>query len=154
MSNHYKLRKKVLAVSSSGGHWVQLLRLKKSFESSEVSFLTTNRDCQKEMTERVFIVKDAHLDEKVKLVIMFIQIFWIILKLRPDVIITTGAAPGYAALMFGKLLGSKTIWLDSIANYDELSKSGKKVKIWADVWLTQWEHLAAEDGPKYAGKIL
>jgi hypothetical protein len=73
---------------------------------------------------------------------------------RPDVVISTGAAPGYFAILFGKKLGAKTIWLDSIANVDELSMSGRAVGKYADLWLTQWEHLATEGGPDFIGAVL
>jgi len=53
-----------------------------------------------------------------------------------------------------KLLRMKTIWVDSIANADELSMSGQKAGGCADLWLTQWHHLAAEGGPSYLGSVL
>ncbi|WP_220347888.1 hypothetical protein [Alkalilimnicola ehrlichii] len=57
-------------------------------------------------------------------------------------------------MLFGKLLGAKTIWVDSLANAEQLSVSGAKVRRFADLWLTQWEHLAAPDGPHYRGAVL
>ena len=146
--------KKVLAVASGGGHWVQLLRLKKAFEGNEIRYMTTNKEYQKDIGEHLYIVTDANIWEKLKLVRMFVEVAVVIIKFRPDVVITTGAAPGFAALLFGKLFGAKTIWLDSIANAEELSSSGKKAKLVADLWLTQWEHLAKENGPLFMGKVI
>jgi UDP-N-acetylglucosamine:LPS N-acetylglucosamine transferase len=82
------------------------------------------------------------------------QMLSIILRERPDVVISTGAAPGYFALRFGKMMGARTIWLDSIANVDRLSRSGRQVRNYADVWLTQWPHLALDEGPHYSGAVL
>jgi UDP-N-acetylglucosamine:LPS N-acetylglucosamine transferase len=79
---------------------------------------------------------------------------YLILKVQPDVVVSTGAAPGYFALRFGKLFGARTIWLDSIANVSDLSLSGKMVKPYADLWLTQWPHLSTEQGPFYRGDVL
>lgn len=146
--------KKVLAVASEGGHWVQLSRLKPSFEGAELCFLTTNPGYKEELTEPCYIVRDANLTKKLGLLIMFLQVFWVMLKLRPAVVVTTGAAPGFAAIVIGRILGAKTIWIDSIANGDELSSAGKKARKWADVWLTQWEHLAQDDGPIFKGRVL
>jgi exopolysaccharide biosynthesis glucuronosyltransferase PssD len=73
---------------------------------------------------------------------------------RPDVVISTGAAPGYIAIRLGKLLGAKTVWLDSIANVEHLSMSGALVGRYADLWLTQWPHLEKEDGPRFKGAVL
>ena len=148
------MNRKVLAVASGGGHWVQLLRLKKAFEGNEIRYMTTNKEYQKDIDEHLYIVTDANIWEKLKLVRMFVEVGIVIIKFRPDIVITTGAAPGFAALLFGKLFGAKTIWLDSIANAEELSASGKKAKLVADLWLTQWEHLAKEDGPLFMGKVL
>jgi hypothetical protein len=80
---------------------------------------------------------------------------YIILRERPDVIISTGAAPGYFALWIGRrLLGARTIWIDSIANVDRLSLAGAKAGRVADLWLTQWPHLAKPGGPAFAGAVL
>lgn len=146
--------KKVLAVASSGGHWIQLLRLRPAFEGSSLRFMTTERKLHEGFSNKVYIVQDANVWQKIKLIWMFIQVLWVIVRFRPDVVITTGAAPGFAAIFWGKLFGAKTIWLDSIANAEELSNSGKQAKRFADVWLTQWEHLATADGPSFKGRIL
>jgi hypothetical protein len=85
---------------------------------------------------------------------MFMEVAWVVFSLRPDVIVTTGAAPGFAAIMFGRLLGAKTVWIDSIANSEELSTSGKQARRWATAWVTQWEHLSQDNGPEYWGAVL
>jgi hypothetical protein len=68
--------------------------------------------------------------------------------------VSTGAAPGYFALRFGKLLGSRTIWIDSLANVERLSKAGLLAGKYADLWLTQWPELAQPGGPEYAGQVI
>jgi hypothetical protein len=73
---------------------------------------------------------------------------------RPDVVISTGAAPGYIAIRLGRLLGARTMWIDSIANVEEMSLSGSKALRCAGLCLTQWEHLARPDGPHYKGAVL
>jgi hypothetical protein len=84
--------RKVLAVASGGGHWVQLQRLRPALESHDLAFVTTDS--------------------------------------------------GYA------------IWIDSIANVDEMSLTGRLVKPYADLWLTQWPHLATPEGPQHAGAVI
>lgn len=103
---------------------------------------------------RMHVVNDANRWNKFALVRMAIKVLWILCRERPDVIVSTGAAPGYFALRLGKLMGSRTIWLDSIANVEELSLSGRKAGKYADLWLTQWPHLALPDGPHFAGAVL
>lgn len=146
--------KKVLAVASGGGHWIQLLRLRPAFEACEVRYATTHKEFAQALSEPVYVVHDANLEKKIELLVLFVQMFWVMLCYRPDVVITTGAAPGFVALFWGKVFRAKTIWIDSIANAEELSTSGKQAKRVADIWLTQWEHLAKEDGPGFQGRVL
>jgi len=68
--------------------------------------------------------------------------------------VTTGAAPGYLAIRLGRLMGAKTIWVDSVANAEELSMSGRLAGRHAGLWLTQWAHLAGRPGPEYRGSVL
>lgn len=147
--------KKVVAVASGGGHWVQLLRIRPAFEGMSVQFISTNAGYSSQVDQPLHVVTDANMWEKLKLIKMFMEVAYIIFKVKPDFVITTGAAPGYAAIMFGKLLGAKTIWIDSVANSETLSSSGKRAKRWADVWLTQWPHLVDEaNGLKTWGSVL
>lgn len=145
-------KKKLLAVASQGGHLIQLLRLKPVFDRFQTSYVSNHY--REGMGENFSQVVDANGNQKLKLLVLFVQMAWIMLVKRPDVVISSGAAPGYFALMLGKLVGAKTIWIDSIANAEELSLSGKKVGTFADLWLTQWPNLVQPSGPKYQGRVL
>lgn len=147
--------KKILLVASSGGHWIQLTRLSPAFEQMERVFVSTFRSKPIEAgNDRYLSVKDASMWDKPALIVQMLQVGWIVLRHNPDIVLTTGAAPGYFAMVFGRLLGRKTIWIDSIANADELSLAGLKARKWTTHWLTQWEHLAQPDGPHFIGSVL
>lgn len=155
---------KVLAISSTGGHWVQLLRLAPAWDGCEVHYATSTADFRGRVAEiaaergqappgyHVFV--DANRWQKARLVKQMLQVAAILVKVRPDVIITTGASGGYFAIRLGKLLGARTCWLDSIANAEELSLSGAKAGPHADLWLTQWPDLAKPGGPQFKGAVL
>lgn len=146
---------KILAVASGGGHWVQLRRLRESFLGCTVIYVSTNPDYQHDLSgEKLYSVTDASMWEKLRLLKMFLEMLVVVVRERPDVVFSTGAAPGFAAIVLGKLIGAKTIWVDSIANSEELSKSGQKIGRFADLWLTQWPHLARKNGPQYWGGVL
>ncbi len=146
---------KVLAVASGGGHWVQLRRLAPAFEGADVAYLTVEPSYRPEVgNARFHLVVDATRWNKFKLLRMLAQIAWVIAKERPDVVISTGAAPGYFAIRLGKIAGARTMWIDSIANVEQLSLSGQKIMKHADRCLTQWQHLAADGGPEFAGAVL
>ncbi len=145
-------QKKLLAVASQGGHLIQLMRLKPVFDRYDVSYVSNQH--REGMDNNFIHIIDANRNSKFKLIQLLIQMFYIMICNRPDVVISSGAAPGYFALFFGKLLGAKTIWLDSIANAEELSMSGQHAGKFADLWLTQWPEVAHENGPQFAGRVL
>lgn len=146
---------KVMLVSSSGGHWVQLNRLRPAFEGMVLIYVTTEERYRDTVgSSRFLTVPDASRWSKIRLLWLAVVMLWHILRVRPDIVVSTGAAPGFFALFFGKKLGARTIWLDSIANVEELSMSGKMASKHADLWLTQWQHLARPDGPLYKGAVL
>lgn len=142
-------------VSSHGGHWVQMRRLAPAFEGMTIHYVTTAAGVAEEVAPAgLSVVPDANLDDKLALLRLAASMFFVVLWHRPDVILSTGAAPGFFALMFGKLLKAKTIWVDSLANADRVSVSGVKVRRFADLWLTQWPQLATPSGPYYRGAVV
>lgn len=146
--------RRILAVASSGGHWVQLLRLRPAFEGHDVAFVTTNPGHRDEVGgARFHVVPDANRWERRKVLTAAARMLWIMLRERPDVVISTGAAPGYLALRAGRLFGARTAWIDSAANVEELSMSGQMASKKADLCLTQWQHLA-QDRVGYEGAVL
>ena len=148
-------KRKILAVASSGGHWTQLLRLRPAFDGHEVVFATTQSDSRDEVApDRFHCLPDANRKSKLRVLLLMLRTFLVVLRERPDVVVSTGAAPGYFALRFGRLFGARTLWLESIANVEELSLSTKLARPYADLLLTQWPHLARSEGPHYRGSVL
>jgi hypothetical protein len=146
---------KVLAISSGGGHWVQLLRLRPAFEGCNVIFATVRAGYRADVGGADFrLISDGNRWNKVALLKSALGILWLLMRERPDVVVSTGAAPGYFAVRFGKWLGARVIWVDSVANAEELSLSGQKAGRFADLWLTQWQHLSSADGPQWMGSVL
>jgi UDP-N-acetylglucosamine:LPS N-acetylglucosamine transferase len=155
---------RVLAVASGGGHWVELLRLRGAWDGCAVTYVTTDSGAREVLDAEgksngaakpgFFSIVEANRWQKIRLARQLLQLFVIIAKVRPDVIVTTGAAPGYFALRIGRLLGARTAYIDSIANAEVLSLSGQKAGRVADLWLTQWEDLAQPGGPHYRGAVL
>lgn len=155
-------RRRVLAVASGGGHWVQLRRVMPAFEGHDVVYVTINPVYRQDVPgARVHIVNDATRWDRLGSAQLALRILWILIRERPHAVVSTGAAPGCFAIILGRLLGARTVWLDSVANIEQMSMSGELVKRWSHLWLTQWEHLArpsngsneGDDGPEYAGKV-
>ncbi len=145
--------KKILAVASGGGHWKQLMLLSPAFEGCNVKYITTIEGLpEQEGIENYRIVKDSNKDEKLSLLVTLTQIFIIVIKYRPDFVISTGAAPGLLAIILGRLLGAKTLWVDSIANGEELSMAGRLAKKCSNKVLSQWGALA-DDIVEHEGAV-
>jgi UDP-N-acetylglucosamine:LPS N-acetylglucosamine transferase len=148
-------RKKVLAVASGGGHWIQLMRLSPAFVDCDVVFVGVSDSYRSHVAgHKFYLVSDATRWNKIGLVRMAARLAWISWKERPDVVISTGAAPGYFAIFLGKLFGARTLWVDSIANVECLSMSGTMAGRHADLWLTQWPRLERPQGPYFRGSVL
>ena len=149
-------RHRIIAVASAGGHWIQLGRLSEAFEDSDTLYVTTVASETAPSGDRpVARISDASRNEPLRVVVAALQLAWIMFRFRPDAVVTTGAAPGYVALRLGKLLGCKTVWLDSIANAEEISMSARLARPYADLWLTQWQELARKTpGLQYWGQVL
>jgi UDP-N-acetylglucosamine:LPS N-acetylglucosamine transferase len=153
----------VLAISSPGGHWVQLRRMRAAWENCTVIYASALDGYANEVASDALeggtratycVITDANRWQRLRLFKQFSDIAIIVLRFRPDVIVSTGAAAGYFALRIGKLIGSRTIWVDSIANAGSVSMAGQLVGPHADIWLTQWEDLARDEGPHFFGAVI
>ena len=95
---------------------------------------------------RFHAVPDANRWNKIALLWSALRILLVVLRTRPTHIVTTGAAPGWFAIVFARCLGARALWIDSVANAEELSLSGMKARRWAsEVW-TQWSELVEPEG--------
>ncbi|MBZ5486432.1 oligosaccharide biosynthesis protein Alg14 [Halomonas aquamarina] len=151
---------KILLVASFGGHFIQLKRLfeqMQNFISENVTyeFAVTEKDITINGAPAIYLPnvhRESGLKEKA---VSFYNAYKIFKKVKPDVVISTGALPGLIMCFIAKLFGKKVIWVDSMANYQKLSFSGRIAKFFCSVCLTQWEHLAENDKRvTYWGKVL
>jgi len=132
-----------------------LLRLRPAFVDCDVTFATVNEAYRSDVGNApFFVIPDANRWAKLKLARTAFSVLKLLLHERPEVVISTGASPGYFALWLGKKLRARTIWVDSLANVEELSMSGQLVRRHADLWLTQWPHLAGATGPEFLGSVM
>lgn len=147
--------RKVLAVASGGGHWEQLMLLAPTLNRFEVRFATTEPGLPRQRgIENASILPDCNQNQPLRSIWCAIVALGIVLRFRPQVIISTGAAPGFFCILAGRLIGARTLWIDSVANGEELSMCGKLSKRFAHQCLTQWEHLSSEPTPRYFGSVL
>lgn len=147
--------RRVLALSSGGGHWVQLQRLAPAFDDCETHFACTDPAQAATVPNRPFYVfADANKDQKLRLILCTLQLIVILLRVRPHVIVTTGAAGGLIAIALGKLMGARGLFVDSIANARELSISARLALRTAEAVFTQWPGVAAITPARFRGSVL
>ncbi|WP_016955315.1 hypothetical protein [Catenovulum agarivorans] len=148
------MKKKVLAVASNGGHLVQLLRLFPAFSEHDVTLVSTSEDGPDERYKSYYMVTDSNFDQKIKLLKTAADTFAVYLKVRPDIVISTGAAPGLFCILYARMFGKKAIWVDSIANTEKLSMAGRVALKFTKHCYTQWPAVSKESGPFYLGAVV
>jgi UDP-N-acetylglucosamine:LPS N-acetylglucosamine transferase len=147
-------RKRVLAVASGGGHWGQMMLIRPLLDGYQTLFITTIPGLAEESgIKGARLVPDCNKDRPLAVISCFLALLRQVASLRPDVILSTGAAPGILAIGIGRLLGARTIWVDSLANAERLSLSGRIAKRLSHDCLTQWEHLSG-GSVQYHGRLL
>lgn len=145
-----------LAVSA-GGHATQLLKLKSVWEGADCFSVTTSMAVEKQLAcfGTVYVVAEANRKRPLKAISVLMNCARIILRERPDVVISTGAAVGCIAGIMARLAGARIIWVDSIANVNGLSLSARLVRPFADVILTQWPDVALRyKSVEYVGHLV
>jgi len=148
---------KICLAASAGGHLSQLLKLEQCWDGQDVFFMTTSVSVNSMLSKKgkTLMVGECNRQHPLEVLRVFLRCLIFLCGNRPDVIISTGAAAGCMCCFIGKLLGAKVVWLDSIANTEKLSLSGRLVRPIANLILTQWEDVASKyKNVEYAGAII
>ncbi|MEQ5834958.1 UDP-N-acetylglucosamine--LPS N-acetylglucosamine transferase [Marinobacter sp. R17] len=150
----------LMLAASFGGHWKQLMVLEDLLDQGDrrLSFVSTSRETPPEaIGADYYRIPDCNAGERFNALRCLSSGLGLMLRLRPDLLITTGALPGLLLAVAAKLTGTRVIWVDSVANAECLSTSGRMAAKFVDLCCTQWEHLADNDnarGPVYLGSVL
>ena len=140
--------KKVLFISSTGGHLNELLQLKPLFSKYE-SFLITEKtkstislkNKYKHVNYLVYGTKDHILTYIVKFIYNCFKSLILYFKIRPKVIVTTGTHTAVPMCYIGKIFGSKIIFIETFANSKTKTLSGKLVYPIANTFVVQWKDM-------------
>lgn len=147
--NKKENKKKVLFISSTGGHFDELLQLKPLFKKYN-SYIITEKDKSNESLKEIYGDKMYFLPygTRAKLFTYIFKYFYLCLrtvylyfKIRPKVIITTGTHTAGPMCIIGKIFGSKIIYIETIANTNKKTATGKLIYPIADLFIVQWEEM-------------
>ena len=150
----------VMYVASAGGHLSELLSLKPLFDKHKSIIITEKTASTLKLKDEFKLKYVAYTSRQYMFKHIFLFTYNIfkaigyILKYRPKVIITTGAHTGGIFVTVGKILGRKTIYIESMAKVESLSQTGKFVYNKVDRFYVQWEDLAKKyEKCEYLGRL-
>ena len=140
-------KKTVLFIASTGGHLSELLQLKDLFKEYNYYLVTEktklDEGYKKKYKDKIsFLIYGTKLHPEVypfKLIANSFISLYLYFKVKPDVIVTTGTHTAGPMMCIGKLLGSKTIYIETFANRTSGTVTGKILYHVADVFVVQWE---------------
>lgn len=156
------IKTRVIFTSSAGGHYSELCELKELMEKYNSFLLTEDHemmiDYKKYNKARSWYLRPGTKEHLAKFLFNFpiniIKSFRVYLKVRPDVVIATGAHTTVPICYIAKMFGKKIIFIETFANINTKTLSGKLVYPIADLFLVQWpEMLELYPKAKYKGGL-
>ena len=144
-----KTKKRVLFISSTGGHLNELLQLSPLFEKYEYYLVTekdkANESLKEKYGNRLYFLPygtRAKLFSYIfKYLFLCIKTIYLYIKLKPKVIITTGTHTAGPMCILGKIFGSKIIYIETFANTNKKTATGRLIYPIADLFIVQWEEM-------------
>ena len=144
--------KKVLFISSTGGHLDELMQLKSLFDKYDYHIITektkSNLSLKEKYPKKVnYLVYGTYTTKMNKIIYPFkliyntIKSLLLYIKIRPQYIISTGAHTAGPMCLIGHIFGSKIIYIETFANSNSKSKTGSLVYKFADLFIVQWEDM-------------
>ena len=140
--------KKVMFISSTGGHLNELMQLKPLFENYDYCLVTektkSNISLKNNFPKVSFLVygtKDHLFSYLFKFTYNCFKSLVLFIKYRPKYIVTTGTHTVVPMCYIGKLFRSKIIFIETFANSETKTLAGKLVYPIADKFIVQWESM-------------
>jgi len=152
-------RTSVALVASGGGHLDELLRLQGAWQGQTHFFVTTGSTAASELVKRssarIYVLAEANRRHPIRMLRLLWTATQIFLRERPTAVLSTGAAPGCLLCLLARLARRRVVWVDSIANVERPSLSGRIVRYVADLFLVQWPELARRyPKARYVGELV
>lgn len=152
-----RLSENIVFISSTGGHWSQILELNKEMkELKNCYFITEFNETSKNHKDTFYLTQQ---DRKSKyffftLIRNSLKSFKYYKSIKPKVVISTGAGAVIPFLLIAKLGGSKIIFIESFAKVNTPTLTGKIVYNFADSFFVQWDDLLKYyKKAEYKGKV-
>ena len=147
----------VLLVASSGGHLLQLLSLESAWDGLVHRWVVEDTVDARSLLPGEDVLRIGFKTERsaVGLLRGLLVAARVLARLRPAVVVTTGAAPAVPYAWLGRLSGAKVVYIESITRIEELSLAAKLIAPVADRLYVQWPELvASRRDARYVGAVL
>lgn len=148
---------KIALVCTQGGHLTETLQVLDAFKGHEFFFVTHYSARDEELLAIAPTFFCDNIGER-PLVFLHTMVWALRLLLRecPQVIFSTGSEIALPFFFWGRLLGIKTIFLESWCRVSGLSRTGRLAYPLVDEFWVQWPQLLQKCGAKarYFGGVL
>lgn len=130
---------KLCLVSSSGGHWEQLLKLQPLLDQYDGFFVTEKTKFQVSANYFMFQtdLKDRAMPFKMLLNSISTLLIWF--KEKPDFVITTGTMIAYPFYLLSIITHKKFIYIETFGRANMPTVAGLKMEKHTDLFIVQWE---------------
>ena len=147
--------KKILLAATSGGHLTQILKLFEDLRDCEI-LIFSEKSSRASRSPYPFYQYRRVGSPFWTMVLAFFPVLFVILKERPKWVISTGAECGAAAIIAGKLLFRKTMFIETASRYRTKTMAAKICYPLVDKFFVQHEESLAIYGTKakYIGGVL
>ena len=158
-----KKKKRVLFISSTGGHLSELLQLESLFDKYDYHIITEKDKASEGLKDKYkdklyflpYGTRAKLFTYIFKYLYLCIKTVYYYIKLRPKVIITTGTHTAGPMGYLAKLFGGKVIYIETFANRNKKTATGRLIYPIADLFIVQWKEMldiypkAVYGGPIY-----
>ena len=134
---------KILLISSTGGHFQALQRLHSFWNKHDycwVTFKTASTELVLD-NEKVYWAYGPTNRNLPNLMRNFWLAWRVIQQERPQLVLSTGAGVAVPFTILAKLVGIKTVFIESFTRVEELSLSARMILPFLDIIYVQWEQL-------------
>ena len=141
--------KKVVFISSTGGHLTELLQLKELFDEFNAVVITERTKSNWNLSTLlkcpvyflVYGTKQHLFSYLFKFIFNWFKSLFLFLKIKPDVVVTTGTHTAVPLCFIAHFFRKKVIWIETFANSKTPTKAGKMIYPIADKFIVQWESM-------------
>ncbi len=146
---------KIALACSHGGHLTEILHILEAFEDHEIFFITYENFRTRDLDYKKYLIENIGTSP-LKMSKAFFKILRILLKEKPNTIVSTGSEIAIPAFIIAKFLRIQTIFIESWCRVKTKSATGKIVYPFSDLFLVQWPELLEVYGKKakYKGAVI